>query len=219
MSEEKLEQYWDIKVFKDNPTFPFVVFDNWYTPEEEKAVWKELDFVSSQPREKTERAETTVVAKKNGIPLSHAFRYYIDEWYSEQHIARSTILSSTYKLREKELHKHINQCLPYSRYYTSTNRESTLLSYYENKDYYKPHHDTFAWTILVWMVREPRQFDGGDFTLNDIDTEVKLKSNRAVLFPCCYEHSVSPIKFKNQPKEIGYGRYTITHFLYSVPSG
>ena len=31
-----IEQYWDIKVIKDNPTFPFLVIDNWYTPEEEK---------------------------------------------------------------------------------------------------------------------------------------------------------------------------------------
>ena len=44
MSRKTITQYWDVKVVNDNPTFPFVVIDNWYTPEEEKAVWKELDF-------------------------------------------------------------------------------------------------------------------------------------------------------------------------------
>ncbi len=210
---------WKIQVVKNDPTYPFLVVDNWYKPEEEKAVWKELDFISSQPREKTERAETTIVAKMDGIPLSHAFRYYIDDWYREEQRHRSNILNSMFKLRDQELHKYINKCIPYNRSYRSTNRDSTLISYYENKDYYKPHHDTFAWTVLIWMVKEPRQFEGGDFILNDIDTEIKLKTNRAVLFPCCYKHSVSPIKFTNQPKEIGYGKYTITHFLYSVPSG
>ena len=49
--------------------------------------------------------------------------------------------------------------------------------------------------------------------------EIKLKNNRMVMFPCCYLHSVSPIKFHTKPKKIGYGKYTITHFFYSVPTG
>ena len=30
-------------------------------------------------------------------------------------------------------------------------------------------------------------------------------------------HSVSLIKFHTQPKNIGYGKYTITHFYYHIP--
>ena len=40
MSGEKILQNWDIKVIKDDPVFPFILIDNWYTPNEEKAVWK-----------------------------------------------------------------------------------------------------------------------------------------------------------------------------------
>ena len=57
------------------------------------------------------------------------------------------------------------------------------------------------------------------FNFPESDCEVKLKNNRAVFFPCCYLHKVTPVKFHTQPKEIGYGRYTITHFYYSQPSG
>ena len=39
------------------------------------------------------------------------------------------------------------------------------------------------------------------------------------LLPICVLHSVSQVKFHTQPKEIGYGRYTITHFYYSYPDG
>ena len=35
---EKIAQNWNVQVIKDNPTFPFIVVDNWYTPREEKAV-------------------------------------------------------------------------------------------------------------------------------------------------------------------------------------
>ncbi len=31
-----IPQSWTIKTIKDNPMFPFVLVDNWYTPEEEK---------------------------------------------------------------------------------------------------------------------------------------------------------------------------------------
>ena len=216
MSGEKIEQYWDVKIINDNPTFPFLVIDNWYTPGEEKAVWKELDFFSVTPKDQIDRAENTIVATdKYGNSLSKAYRFYIDDFYRKREL--SPILNCTYKQRTNEFHNIIGNCMPYYRSFKSSNKDSSLLSYYEEKDHYKPHHDTMAWTCLIWMVREPRLFNGGDFKLNEPDIEVKLKNNRMVMFPSCFLHSVSPVKFHTQPKEIGYGRYTITHFYYSVP--
>ena len=48
----------DINVVKNNQ-FPFLVCDNWYTKNEEIAVWKELDYYSSLPKENQIRAENT----------------------------------------------------------------------------------------------------------------------------------------------------------------
>jgi Rps23 Pro-64 3,4-dihydroxylase Tpa1-like proline 4-hydroxylase len=219
MSGEKIEQYWDVKVVNDNPTFPFVVIDNWFTPNEEKAVWKELDFFSSTPKEQIDRAENTIVARNtDGTARSNAYRFYIEDFYNKREL--SPIINCMYKQRTPEFHKIIEEnCMPYARSLLSSNGDSSLLSYYEENDHYKPHHDTFAWTCLIWMVREPRLFNGGDFKINEPDIEVKLKNNRMVMFPCCYLHSVSPVKFHTQPKEIGYGRYTITHFYYGTPKG
>jgi len=219
MSGEKIEQYWDVKVVNDNPTFPFVVIDNWYTPEEEKAVWKELDFFSATPKEQIDRAENTIVARDpDGTAKSNAYRFYIEDFYKKREL--SPIINCMYKQRTPEFHKILeDNCMPYARSFMSSNDDSSLLSYYEENDHYKPHHDTFAWTCLIWMVREPRLFNGGDFKLNEPDIEVKLKNNRMVMFPCCYLHSVSPVKFHTQPKEIGYGRYTLTHFYYGIPKG
>ena len=33
-----------IHICKDNKVFPFLYIDNWYSPEEEKLIWRELDF-------------------------------------------------------------------------------------------------------------------------------------------------------------------------------
>ena len=62
MNVEKIEQNWIVNVNKDNPVFPFIVIDNWYTPGEEIAVWKELDFISCAPRHTHKKAENTIVA-------------------------------------------------------------------------------------------------------------------------------------------------------------
>ena len=218
MSGEKIEQNWKVQIIKDNPTFPFLVIDDWYTPNEEKAVWKELDFLSATPKDQIDRAENTIVARdKDGTARSNAYRFYIEDFYQKREL--SPIINCMYKQRTPEFHNIIKECIPYARSFLSSNCDSSLLSYYEENDHYEPHHDTFAWTCLVWMVREPRLFNGGDFKLNEPDIEVKLKNNRMVMFPCCYLHSLSPVKFHTQPKEIGYGRYTITHFYYAVPRG
>jgi Rps23 Pro-64 3,4-dihydroxylase Tpa1-like proline 4-hydroxylase len=216
IKKELPKQDWIVQVNNSNPTFPFVVFDNWYTHNEEKAVWKELDFFSTQPKENIKRAENTIVASNNGVPLSNSYRFYIEEFYKNRIL--SPILNCRYKQRTKEFHKIIrDNCMPYARSFSTSNIDSSMISYYEEKDYYKPHHDTCLWTCLIWMVREPRLFDGGNFKLNEPDVEIKLKNNRMVFFPSCFLHSVSPIKFHTQPKEIGYGRYCITHFYNNIP--
>jgi hypothetical protein len=124
-----------------------------------------------------------------------------------------------YKVRTPEFHKLMEEIMPYGRSFSTTNSDSTLISYYEENDHYDSHHDTFQWTQCTWFVREPRLFTGGDFDFPESGFEVKLKHNRTVFFPCCFLHRVSPVKFHTQPKEIGFGRYTITHFYYATPIG
>ena len=36
-----------IHICNDNEVFPFFYVDDWYTPEEEKLIWKELDFYTN----------------------------------------------------------------------------------------------------------------------------------------------------------------------------
>jgi len=213
---DTIKQYWDVKINKDDPVYPFVVVDNWYTPNEEKAVWKELDFFSTTPKDQTDRAENTIVARDfDGSPKSKAYRFYIDDFYNKREI--SPILNCTYKQKTPEFHNIITECMPYARSFLTSNSDNSLISYYEEKDHYRPHHDTSLWTCLIWMVKEPKLFDGGDFILDDPKIKINLKNNRMIMFPCCFLHSVTPIKFHTKPQETGYGKYTITHFYYNKP--
>ena len=211
-----VEQYWKTQYIKNDERFPFLLFDNWYTPNEEKAVWKELDFYSSLPRESTERAENSVVARyADGKSYSKAYRHYPLNIFAKDGLKYSAIQNTMYKFRTKEFHKMVEFCKPHNRSFHTSNTDSTIVSYYEDSDYYDPHHDTCQWSFLCWFFRETKKFDGGDLVMNESDVKITLKHNRAIFFPSCFLHQVEPIKFKEKTNEVGLGRYTITHFFWN----
>ena len=205
-----------------NPIPQHLVIDNWYSEDELQRVWKELEFYTHDDKFESAIESGNIATNEKDQHLGEQKRIHLDQMYTND--ARRTNLSDilhfSTKVQSKDFHEAIKKCSPmFSRTFLQTNLTYSLLSYYEENDHYKPHHDTFLWTCLIWMVREPRLFDGGDFTLNEPNIRVKLKNNRMVMFPSCFLHSVSPIKFHTKPKEIGYGRYTITHFYYAKPNG
>ena len=70
----------DIQVVNEGTTHPFLVCDNWFSPEEEKAVWSELNFYSHQ--DNINRAGNTIVATDSkGRPKSNAYRWYTAGYY------------------------------------------------------------------------------------------------------------------------------------------
>ena len=77
------------------------------------------------------------------------------------------------------------------RQFPETNRDTSFISYYEDADNFKPHFDVFQFTALIWLYKEPRDFEGGDLILHDFENKkIELKNNRLVFFPSYYLHSV-----------------------------
>ena len=208
----QIEKNWILKYSKEEK-YPFVIFDNWYTSSEEKAVWSELNFYNSLPKKYTYRSENTLTAKKNGESLSNSYRYYIDSMYKNTTI--SPILNCKYKQKSKEFINLIQPLLPYSRNFVDKTNVSSMISYYGNNDEYKEHWDTSAWTMCIWFFKEPKLFKGGEFQFPEFNTEIELKHNRAVFFPGCYLHKVKPILLSNENEYDNNGKYTITHFFFN----
>lgn len=99
------------------------------------------------------------------------------------------------------------------KYYT--NAYSTLISYYENNDYYLPHQDISIYTGLFWYYKEPKSFTGGNLFFHENEnseplTEIECKSNSFIIFPSCYTHSVSEIKMNQNSKD---GRFALSLFM------
>ena len=198
----------------------FIVVDNWYNSEELKSVWKELDFhaqTQELPRASENLTITGVDKTKSGyVSQAHCYRIYLDSFYTREKRNISPILNGTKKFINKDIHKKISK-IRMGRQFPETNSDSTMTSYYEDGDHFVSHFDVFQFTVLIWLYKEPKGFEGGDLIFDDWGKKVEIKNNRMVLFPSYYLHRVDKIKMKTKDKFMG--RYAITHFFYTVPTG
>lgn len=202
----------------EDPSHPFLTCDNWFTPEEEFMVWKELDYYTNKSTLK-HSSQGPVATDDEGTQLASNFRIYPELIYTELGRNMSAILSGIKKLSTTELNSFIYENLtpgPFNNY-KGTNCDSTIVSYYHSGDYYKGHFDAFQFTILIWFYKEPKTFIGGDFHFTDAKISVPCIHNRMIIFPSYLNHAVTPLEFEKE-KSLGYGRYTITHFFYTVPN-
>jgi len=212
-----IKDNWKPIIYNSNKEFPFLVIDNWYNKKEEAAVWKELEFYTSSGRENLSRAENTVIATKNGKPLGKSYRLYLQAMYNTN-FQVSNIIRFLEKQRRKEFHDLLFKTMPHAINFVHTNCDTSLLSYYENEDHYDSHTDVFPFTCLIWFHKKPKRYKGGDFYFEQSKQKIESKHNRLIIFPGYYKHGVEKIEMDNK-LEIGYGRYTITTFFYTVPNG
>ena len=206
------------KILNSINNFPALIVDDWYNAEEEQCVWKELNFYTNKRTLLRSEQDITTATNKEGESLVKSFRIYPDLIYNPQYRNQSNICYYTEKFRKKEFHSLVSESFgPIYRMFQNTNSEKTLISYYENKDYYNEHCDIFAFTLLIWFYRQPKKYKGGDLVLTESNCTVENIHNRLIMFPSYYLHKVTPVDFKNSTEEIGFGRYTITHFFYTTP--
>lgn len=211
-----MNEQWDVKIINENPLFPILIIDNYYTKQEENFVWNELNFLLSDDKKNLHRSEKgkDVARDEKGNAKGTSYRFYMDNIYTPEYRHTSPILRLLKKVQTLDFHKIIEKLVPYGRLFSQTNSDSTLVTYYEDNDKYDTHIDTFMFTQCTYFVREPRIFEGGDLVFKDIETKVNLKQNRSVFFPSCFYHQSTPINFKRNIDSIGFGKFTISHFYY-----
>jgi Rps23 Pro-64 3,4-dihydroxylase Tpa1-like proline 4-hydroxylase len=83
------------------------------------------------------------------------------------------------------------------------NSDSTLVSYYEDGDYYKPHRDKSILTAIYYIWDEPKRFTGGELYFGNL--EILIENNSLLIFPSITEHEVRPVQ--------GCGRFAISQFI------
>ncbi len=210
MEEIENSKQWKVNIVEDEK-FPFIVIDNWYSENEELAVWKELDYYFCNNRFYKRAENQSDIARKDGEALGKTNRLYLDNIYNNRE--HSIIINMMYKQRSKQFKSLLEKTFVNHYTFGQTDRDSTMISYYEDNDYYNSHIDTARFTCLIWLHKMNKPvFKNGDFILEQADTTIKFKNNRLIFFPSWYYHAVTPISMNEKEKGKNLGRYTITHF-------
>ena len=192
--------------------FEFFLFEDFFSEEQLKDVWKELDFIvdndllntDDQKELGTAQDNNVPIAKRNGAFLSNVYKDFRKSSKIYQHIKQNFLWN-----------EELNTSFPNStliRYLPRTNEDSVLVSLYKDGDYYKPHGDQSVMTLIVYLWKGEKSFEGGDLSFVDQGLVFEPSYNEAILFPGCYEHEVSEIKSTIEG-DTSFKRTSITLFL------
>lgn len=196
-----------MKIQYHNQKIPYFLVDNFYTEEEENSIKQEMDFLLPILEDPTK----TFSAADGGVFLKQNSGIFVDTVYSKRSHSRIlTINRKTFTFLEDQKKSLTTDDWFFKHQETSS--DTTLISYYEQSDYYKPHKDEAIFTSLCWFNKEPKSYSGGDLTFTDFDITIECKNNRMLVFPSFIKHEVSEVKPNKDKIEKGYGRWCLTQF-------
>ena len=188
--------------------FEYIIIDNTYTDDELRLIFLELDFWtlsgSLMGIEHTQSARW----EHNGLPKKQNKGVFLDDVYVNRN--HSNILKFNRKIYKTELDKP-SVILKMIR---DSNYDSTLVSYYENEDHYKSHHDELTITALTYLYKQPKAFEGGDLVLTDYEYVFEPWFNRTYIIPGVVNHEVTEVKMRAEDCGKGLGRYCISNFIH-----
>ena len=176
--------------------FSYFTIDNYFTNDEMQTIGPELEQYLPQLTDNVGRADNNRSSK--GVFLPTKGLKYIN-------IANKFLKEEMERYTKADIH---------FRYITNLLYQSRLLNYYEDQDFYDTHSDMAVYTMVVMLCKTPQKFKGGDLVLNDIDTTIEFKNNRAVFFPSFAHHTVNKVHMNKEDMGKGFGRYSITHMFY-----
>jgi Rps23 Pro-64 3,4-dihydroxylase Tpa1-like proline 4-hydroxylase len=192
----------------ENPLISII--KNFYSKKEMKLISEELDYLT----DKLLSPERTNSATENSKLLKKNKGLWLEDYY-ENNSKKSDILKLNTKIYEPNFLTSLISVNPIFRYLENS-EYSTLLSYYENSDYYKEHSDDSTLTILTYFFKEPKRFKNGSIKFNDFNVRVEVENNMTIIFPGCYLHEVDEISMLEEHRNKKLGRYCMTQFIRPI---
>lgn len=201
------------KVYLKKEPFPHAIIEYFYSEEELKLIWKELDYLTS-PNKMILSGRELGTAKDNLTQSikSSSYGINLDAYFSKK--IYSDILVVTDKIFNQSLLNQIASLHPLMGHVSHLNDSSTMLKYYEDAEEYTGHIDIARFTMLNYFFKEPKQFTGGNLYFKDFDYTLEIKNNMVVFFCGAINHaSTKLISNDFYDKFSGYGKYCVTKFL------
>ncbi len=189
---------------------PVVVIDDFYDEQEMSCIWRELNFLTSASKLLAPKDTSGAVDEHNN-QLKSNHGVFLEDVYRDRKF--SDILTLNRKMFSPDINKSLISVSPEFKYIENINYDVTLLSYYDDSDFYKGHRDRSVLSYVYWCNKEPKQFDGGDLNFEELNVKVGYKNNRLVIFPSHYIHVVSNVQMKEGNTKFNtQGRYSLSTF-------
>jgi len=187
---------------------PVAWSDNFITKEEVDSIYYECNKLRKL---NLFTIETSGAKDKNGVLQKRNKGVFLEDVYTYYSVSE-TLKIYFDKIHQQIFHKKMEKIHPYFCTLSSTGLSSTLVSYYENSDYYKGHRDLSFITILLWVYEEPKVFSGGDLIIEN-ELTIKCKKGRILFMPGWLNHEVTPINMSKEDQGKGLGRYSVSQFI------
>lgn len=174
-------------VYLEKP-FPHFLIESFYTDEELIPVYHELISLSKvlQPPEKTSSAnDLDGTSRKHNLGVFVSTAYKISE--------ASSIFNARKKLFNPTTMQEIAEANPVFSFFPYTNFDDTLIQFYKNGDYYKPHRDITLYSFITVFSIGQKKYLGGKLRFPKFDYEVDLQHNHSILFPSYTVHEVTEV--------------------------
>lgn len=188
--------------YKKVGSLSYGLIDQFYTACEVNLIERELRDIF---RFRLIPEKTNSSRDSNGNSRKKGTGVFLDNLYN-QNRHQSDILTLNRKLFNPLISNELCKYDVFFGHLINCNKDTTLVNYYANEDYYHPHTDYSSLTAVTFF--SFGEFSGGQFCFSDYEVELESISNRTVIFPGCVRHGAKPII----TKENNY-RITIANFI------
>ena len=202
-----------MKIKLHTKPFHYITINNLWSKQERQEMFNEIKlFESKSLFLNPEETQSAVNVKKEMLKKNKA-QFWDDIWKDRNY---SNVLTHNRKLFDVFNNKIVQK----SWYFKGVNfnHDNTLVSYYENSDYYKSHIDYSMVTALSYFFDEPKRFTGGKIKFTDYNLEFAVTNKLTIIFPSNIKHEVSEIKLEKQYVGKGLGRFCMNQFINSETS-
>jgi len=178
--------------------FSFLILEDIYNQEELSDIWKECIFLCDKDKlryDEIYKQKSRAARKEDGSLKKSNADIFLNGLYKKEFFSNYLRLINK-PLQLLDIDKLINEDNNLNFLKNISNGE-TLFSYAQDGDHYESHRDESRCTLIFWIFKEPKCFEGGDLYLNDIDFKIELKSNMAILFPGNVSHTVEKVTMAN----------------------
>jgi Rps23 Pro-64 3,4-dihydroxylase Tpa1-like proline 4-hydroxylase len=196
--------------FYDVMNLPVVIINDFYSDTACELIWQELCFLNNDQKMSGPEKTGTAFDKITNIPLKQNLGIMLDEIYADRKV--SNILKENRKIFQKDIVDHLVDYHVFFRYLINSTMDNTVVQYYENSNFYKPHTDFATITAISWFYERPKKFQGGRLFFED-DSVVDCNYNRMIIFPSVLFHSVEEIIISDSDRNQNFGRYSITQLI------